>query len=89
LHATDTSREYVAALDGAVERTLERALFRRASAEWAAEVVRADAAFVAEAYETSLYAPEAIAAHADASPDARWTPLWAAFRRLWWARWRV
>lgn len=89
LRATDTSREYVAALDGAVERALERVLVRRASAEWAAEVVRADAAFVAEAYETSLYAPEAIAAHADASPDARWTPLWAAFRRLWWARWRV
>ncbi len=80
----DTPREYAAALTGAGERVAGRARWGRKAAAAASAALRREADALAVAYERALFA----AAGAEPTPGSagRWRGLWAALRRLWWAR---
>jgi transglutaminase-like putative cysteine protease len=89
---TDTPREYAAALAQAATTTAGRARYSPAAARQAAATVQSAAHQLALEYELAAYAgDQALLPPTPAvRPAARWRDLWAALRRLWWARlWRV
>jgi transglutaminase-like putative cysteine protease len=83
----DTPREYAAAVAHATEDVVAGARRGRERVLQAGAQVRADAMPLAERYEAALYAPLTTTALQPDTESLRWTPLWAALRRLWLARW--
>jgi transglutaminase-like putative cysteine protease len=84
--ASDTPREYAAAVAGAAERIVAAARRDRERLSEAGAVVRADVPCLAETFETTLYAPNAAAPRTSPDADRRYGTLWGALRRLWLAK---
>ena len=85
LQPTDTPREYAVALADIAEELVARS--QRLSP--AAEVVKADAMELAQAYEALVYGDGTHVAQLTESDRRSWKRLWAALRRLWLRRWLI
>jgi hypothetical protein len=87
LRPGDTLREYAVALASVTAETASHARILPSSATFAAGLVQRDLPLLAGALEAATYGPE----DAPTAPSAarRWRHLWAAFRRVWLARWRL
>jgi len=83
--ASDTPREYAAAVVAAAERIAAAAHRDGGRLSGAGAVVQTDAPRLAEAFEAGLYAPDGTFGETQ-NENRRYRPLWAALRRLWAAK---
>lgn len=83
----DTPREYAAAVAVVAAAVAGRARWWPQGASSASQLISADATRLVDAYERVLFGPAEAPTGQSARSAQTWSRLWAAFRRLWWARW--
>ncbi len=85
---SDTPREYALAIAAVADCIAADGQDSQMRLAKASSLVQADVHRLAETFEASLFASEPARPTSRKDESRRWAPLWAAMRRLWFARWR-